>query len=83
VHGLLPQGNHLWKKAVEIPDAVLDAALGFGSRTTYRAEIQRVLVGALQKHADLTWVRQIQTAGTDAHNEYMRQFYEAATADPE
>ena len=83
VHGLLPQGNHLWEPTAEIPDAVLDASLGFGNRTTYRAEIQNALADALRGRPGTAWVLQLQTAGTDEYAEFVGQINEASAADSE
>lgn len=83
VHGLLPQGDHRREATAEIPDAVLDASLGFGHRTTYRAEIQKVLADALRGRPGTAWALRIQTAGTDEYDEFVGQIYEASTADPE
>jgi hypothetical protein len=83
VHGLLPQGNHLWEATAGIPDAVLDASLGFGHRTTYRAEIQNALADALRGRPGTAWALQLQTDGTDAHEEFVGQINEASTGDPE
>lgn len=82
VHGLLPQGNHLGKEWVEIPDAVLDASLGFGPRTSYRAEIRRALVDVLKVNPKTAWAMQVQSAGTDEHAEFAQQIAESGRLDP-
>lgn len=81
VHGLLPQGGHLWDEAVEIPDAVLDAALGFGSRSTYRVELRRALADALRDEPEVSWALRIQEPGTKEHDEFVHQAQEASTGD--
>ena len=83
VYGLLPQGNYLLKETSGIPDAILDASLGFGPRTTYRAEIQKTLLAALRSKPETAWALRISTKGTDEHDEFSRQLKEATTADPE
>lgn len=79
-HGLLPLGDHLWKS--EIPDAVLDARLSFGSRTSYRAEIRKDVLVALRNHPSLFWAEQIQKPGTDENGEFVRQIADALELDP-
>lgn len=83
VHGLLPQGNHLWEEAVEIPDAVLDASLGFGPRTTYRVELQKALVAVLRGKPSIAWGARIQSVGTDEREQFAQQLAAAVSADPE
>jgi hypothetical protein len=81
VHGLLPLGDHLWK--VEIPDAVLDGRLGFGPRTSYRADIRKDVLAALRKHPALDWSKRIQTEGTEEYSEFVAKTHEAHELDPE
>jgi hypothetical protein len=81
VHGLLPLGNNIGK--IEIPDALLDERLGFGSRASYHAEIRKDMLASLRKHPSLDWAGQVCTKGTKENREFTGQIIATLVLDPE
>jgi hypothetical protein len=80
-HGLLPLRTSLWE--IEIPDAMLDARLSFGTRISCRADIRKDVLVALQSHPALDWSKQVQTAGTVENAEFAAKIAGALELDPE